>query len=147
MRVVRADALGLPFSVGTFDLVWSWGVLHHTGDIERAVQEVRRVLKPGGEARLMLYHRPSWVAIAAWGRWALLRGRPWQSLRRVVAEHVESPGTIALTTREIRQLMADFRDLETRVVGTYWDRRFVPILGRLAGPRLGWFALIKAWKP
>lgn len=145
--VARTDALLLPFGDDSFDLVWSWGVLHHTGDIERAISEVRRVLKPGGEARLMLYHRPSWVALAAWGRWALLAGKPFQGLARVVAEHIESPGTLALTTGEIKNLMAPFSDVEIRVVGTYWDRKFVPLLGRVAGSKLGWFALVKARKP
>ncbi len=79
-RVVRADALTLPLPNDAFDLVWSWGVLHHTGAIDTAVAEVQRVLRPRGEARLMLYNRPSWVSLAAWLRWGLLRGRPFQGL-------------------------------------------------------------------
>lgn len=54
-----ADAESLDFADDTFDLVYSHGVLHHTPDTERAVGEVRRVLKPGGRAVVMLYHRDS----------------------------------------------------------------------------------------
>ena len=54
-----ADAENLDFADATFDLVYSHGVLHHTPDTERAVSEVHRVLKPGGRAVVMLYHRDS----------------------------------------------------------------------------------------
>jgi SAM-dependent methyltransferase len=55
-----ADAENLDFADGSFDLVYSHGVLHHTPDTARAVREVHRVLKPGGRAVVMLYHRDSY---------------------------------------------------------------------------------------
>jgi len=55
-----ADAENLPFPDSTFDLVYSHGVLHHTPAFERAINEAHRVLKPGGTAMVMLYHRRSY---------------------------------------------------------------------------------------
>ncbi|HEV8367777.1 MAG TPA: class I SAM-dependent methyltransferase [Pyrinomonadaceae bacterium] len=55
-----ADAEQLDFPDNSFDLVYSHGVLHHTPDTAGAVKEVRRVLKPGGLAEVMLYHRDSY---------------------------------------------------------------------------------------
>ncbi len=55
-----ADAENLPFADETFDLVYSHGVLHHTPDTERAINEAHRVLKPGGTAMVMLYHKNSY---------------------------------------------------------------------------------------
>lgn len=55
-----ADAERLDFPEASFDLVYSHGVLHHTPDIEAAVREIHRVLKPGGRAMVMLYHRGSY---------------------------------------------------------------------------------------
>lgn len=55
-----ADAENLEFADDSFDLVYSHGVLHHTPDTERAVKEIHRVLKPGGRAVVMLYHRGSY---------------------------------------------------------------------------------------
>ena len=55
-----ADAEKLDFPDETFDLVYSHGVLHHTPDIAAAIREIHRVLKPGGRATVMLYHRGSY---------------------------------------------------------------------------------------
>ncbi len=64
---VRVDnALSLSFADGTFDAVWSNGVLHATGDTSRAIREVRRVLRPGGRAIIShFYRRPSWMYLVS----------------------------------------------------------------------------------
>src|SRR5258706_7692287 len=55
-----ADAENLSFLDNSFDLVYSHGVLHHTPETEKAIQEIHRVLRPGGRAVVMLYHRGSY---------------------------------------------------------------------------------------
>ena len=54
------DAERLSFPNDSFDLVYSHGVLHHTPDIKAAIAEIHRVLRPGGRAEVMLYHRNSY---------------------------------------------------------------------------------------
>ena len=58
-RFTQGDAENLPFADGSFDLVYSHGVLHHTPDTPRTIREVHRVLAPGGRAVIMLYYRNS----------------------------------------------------------------------------------------
>lgn len=116
-----ADAEHLPFSDGTFDLVYSWGVLHHTPDTESAVREVRRVLRPGGKAKVMIYHRRSLVGAMLWMRYGLLAGRPWRPLRQIFAHHMESPGTRAYSIAEARGLFRQFARAEVRPVLTHGD--------------------------
>ena len=55
-----ADAEHLDFPDESFDVVYSHGVLHHTPDTAGAVREIHRILRPGGKAVVMLYHRNSY---------------------------------------------------------------------------------------
>jgi SAM-dependent methyltransferase len=55
-----ADAERLDFPDESFDVVYSHGVLHHTPDTRAAVREIHRILRPGGRAVVMLYHRDSY---------------------------------------------------------------------------------------
>jgi ubiquinone/menaquinone biosynthesis C-methylase UbiE len=62
--VVNGDAENLPFDDASFDRVSSNGVLHHTPDMPAALRQIQRVLRPGGEARIIVYNRDSahyWV--------------------------------------------------------------------------------------
>jgi len=59
-RAIQSDAENLPFHDNYFDIVYSNGVLHHTVNSQVAVAEVHRVLKPEGEAIIMLYCKNSW---------------------------------------------------------------------------------------
>ena len=60
------SVLELPFEDNSFDKIFSHGVLHHVPDIQRAQEEIARVLKPGGELIIMMYAKHSlnyWVSI------------------------------------------------------------------------------------
>ena len=58
-RVQVGSALEIPYRDATFDYVYSIGCLHHTGDLNRGIAEVHRVLAGGGKAIIMLYNRHS----------------------------------------------------------------------------------------
>jgi SAM-dependent methyltransferase len=139
-----ADAEELPFPEGDFDLVYSWGVLHHTPDTERALAEVRRVLKPGGEARIMLYSRRSWVALGVWLRYGLLLGRPWRTPAELLATRMESPGTKAYTQSDLNDLFSPFGEVRYERFVTPYDRRVGGPLARLLPRRFGWFVGVVA---
>jgi len=57
--VVQADATATRFADHAFDVVYSFGVLHHIPDVDKAIREIERILKPGGELLIMLYNRSS----------------------------------------------------------------------------------------
>ena len=57
--VTKMDAEHLEFAEGTFDFVWSWGVIHHTPEFDKCCKEIQRVCKPGGTIGLMVYNRHS----------------------------------------------------------------------------------------
>jgi SAM-dependent methyltransferase len=113
-HAVQASALELPFPGETFEYVYSIGCLHHTGDLKRSVQEVHRVVVPGGRAVVMLYNRHSARRL----RYALprmLRRRRGGSLDdelRGVYDPDDSgdaaPHTEFVSRREVRRLFRDF---------------------------------------
>lgn len=96
----EGDAENLPFPDGSFNIVYSWGVLHHSPDTPRAFHEAHRVLRPGGTLRVMIYHRPSIVGAMLWARYGLAAGRPGRSMQEIYAHHLESPGTKGYTVTE-----------------------------------------------
>lgn len=164
-RLHVGDAEHLAFPNAYFDRVYSWGVLHHTPDTAGAVLEVKRVLKPGGRARVMIYHRLSLVAIMLWLRYALLRLRPWTSFDEILARYLESPGTKGYSTAGARRLFAGWSEVNISIVLSHGDllasaagqRHSGPLLSlarrlwprpllRRVAPQLGLFMLIDARK-
>jgi ubiquinone/menaquinone biosynthesis C-methylase UbiE len=141
-RLIQGDAQVLPFATASFDYIYSWGVLLCCPDITEAIAEVNRVLRIGGRLRLMLYHSPSWVALAAWARWGW-----WRALSpKASVSYMESAGTQAFSVREAERLLASFSSVNVQPVHTSWDERWTPIIGRLGGDRMGWFLLCEAQK-
>lgn len=158
-----ADAENLPFAANSFEAVYSYGVMHHSPNTARCISEAWRVLTPGGEARIMLYHHVSLTGIMLWLRFGLWRG---QSIRQCVYENLESPGTKTFTRNEVFELMRDFEDVSIDQVFSPGDlllherssrftggahpflwKLFPRALVRKIGKRWGLFLLIKAKKP
>ncbi len=158
-----SDAERLPFPENTFDIVYSYGVMHHSPDTAQCVREALRVLKPRGALRVMIYHHPSLTGLMLWARYGFLRGKP---LRQCVFDHLESPGTKSYTEAEARALLLGFEQIEMRqefspgdlllsapserfrgglyrAVWALYPRWAVRVLGR----RFGLFLLIRARKP
>jgi SAM-dependent methyltransferase len=111
-RLQVGDAERLPFADASFDLVYSYGVIHHSPNTTAAIAEIHRVLRPGGEARVMIYHVPSWTGLLLWGVHSAARLRPWISPREAIYRHLESPGTKAYTLAEARGLFSAFASVE-----------------------------------
>jgi SAM-dependent methyltransferase len=117
----EADAEELPFADDSFDIVYSWGVLHHSPDTPQAFREVHRVLRPGGVLRAMIYHRPSVVGLMLWVRYGIVAGRPGLSLTDLYAHHLESPGTKGYSVAEARNLAAPFNSCQIRIATSFGD--------------------------
>jgi ubiquinone/menaquinone biosynthesis C-methylase UbiE len=164
-RPILGDAEALPFPGASFDLVYSFGVLHHTPGTEAAVAEVRRVLRPGGRAIIGLYHRNSWFF---WCHQILIRGIVLgglltKGLHEMLGEieyradpHSAAPLVKVYTRRQVKALMQAFssyriqtchveaahfpglRRILAKVTRRHWLERYLA-LG-------GWFLIVTATK-
>jgi SAM-dependent methyltransferase len=71
--VLEMDAERMSFPDASFDHVFSWGVIHHSARTENVLDQIARVLRPGGTGLIMVYNRNS---LRYW-----LRGLEWQVAR------------------------------------------------------------------
>jgi|SRR5579872_1765142 len=164
---LNGDAENLPFPDCSFDLIYSFGVLHHTPDTEKTIREVYRCLKPGGQAIIMLYYK--WSAkvlgeiLLGYGlrQGALFRLR---SMQKLIDQYTEwdsqfegnvCPLTRVFSKREIRKMFYQFHgisiDLHYLWPGHYGPARYLlPLtpnnIRRNLPSRMGWNAIIKASK-
>ena len=156
-RFIHHDGEHLPFADGTFDLVYSNGVIHHTPNTKRMVDEIYRVLKPGGRAIVMVYAENSlnyWRNIFFWR--AVKEGQVAQSsMGDILSRSVELSTTdarplVKVYTRErLKRMFARFAGVEIskrQLRAVELPRPLRPIRGaveRLAG----WNLILKGVKP
>jgi SAM-dependent methyltransferase len=166
--VVVGDAEDLPYEDASFDRVVSLNALQFTPDIGRALREIRRVLRDGGDARIVVYHRDSayfWLHIALWA--GVVRGglRRHRSLSEVLSRElpwsrdVDPPAARAFSRRRMRALLreAGFRDADVGARGFAPEHlapyaaaaTLVPALARphvleRMGRAAGWYLVVRA---
>lgn|SRR6185312_1602489 len=151
-RISVGDSESLPFESNYFDLVYSWGVIHHTPNTEVAAREIVRVCRPGGQIMVMLYHRRSLLALQAWAYYGLMKGKPFVPPSQIIAEKVESPGTKVYSPDEAREMFAGIKNIKIQTIVTRYDlrvgrRMFLPAWLRHVVPsQLGWFMVVSGEK-
>jgi ubiquinone/menaquinone biosynthesis C-methylase UbiE len=165
VRVVQGDAETLPFDDHSFDRASSNGVLHHTPDMLAALREMRRVVRPGGRATVIVYNRRSlhyWtlhVLMEGVLKGGLLRERSMSGVLSRGVEHSDvgaRPLVNVYSPRELRSLLetAGFRGVLTSVRHyalsdsplTGWmegrvKRASDPALLDRIGRRAGWYVI------
>ena len=111
-NVVRAEA---------FDLVWSWGVIHHSSRTGRIVRQIARVLQPQGEARVMVYNRHALSSFLSVVRDSALSRRPLQG--SIVGVPSRAPRVFCPLLRQehSRTLSCFFRDVTFSAMWEYAD--------------------------
>lgn len=151
-EVKQADGRKLPFEDGQFDYVYSWGVLHHSPDLERSIAELMRVVKPGGGFGVMLYHRHSFLygyMVRFLEGFLHYENRFLDPLALASrygdgAREEGNPHTWPITKAEARDLFGKFsRDIKIDVLGTDLDSIFPYVIPGLGEFLPAWFK--KPW--
>jgi SAM-dependent methyltransferase len=128
-NVLQMDAERMAFADGSFDFVWSWGVLHHSADAHRVLAEIARVLRPGGRCTVMVYYRSWWNYHVS----GFVRAASQERRRRLVSLHHASQsgsdGAIAryYKPREWRAVTCDLFEIDAlRIFGLKSDIVLLP---------------------
>lgn len=158
--LVRADAERLPFGDASFDVVYSFGVLHHTPSIESAVAGAHRVLTPGGLLIMAVYHRNSsfyWLSTLL-HRGVFKLQLVTRGYRRLLADVEQNERSDALplvrvyTRRQLRRLLASFASVELEVRHfdpppfLRWFPALPPRVAAWCDRHLGWYIIATARK-
>ncbi len=92
-RIMNGE--GLEFEDNSFDIVYAHGVLQYTASAEMMAKELHRVLKPGGEAIMMVYNRISWLNALS-------------KIMKVDLEHEDAPVLKKYSIGEFKEILAPF---------------------------------------
>lgn len=137
------NAEKLPFPDQTFDIVYSWGVIHHSETPPEIVKEVARVLKPGGMAITMFYSKHSVRTWKYWVKHALLKGKFHWGIAEVMWNHMESEGTKCYTPSELQAMFGAFQHVEVKKYLTPYDLTWVPsFISKALPDSLGFFSVV-----
>lgn len=90
-NIVQMDAEKLNFNDESFDVVWSWGVMHHSSNTHNIIREIFRVLRPSGKAYIMVYYRGWWNYYVMGFLWGIFSGNliKTKSLHKTVQLHTD----------------------------------------------------------
>jgi 2-polyprenyl-3-methyl-5-hydroxy-6-metoxy-1,4-benzoquinol methylase len=97
LRVMNGEAL--EFAANSFDVVYAHGVLQYTADAAQMVREIHRVLRPGGQAIMMVYNRHSWLNALS-------------KVMKVGLEHEDAPVLRKYTIVEFRKMLQPFAKVQ-----------------------------------
>jgi len=144
LQLIQASATDIPLRDNSFDVVVSIGCLHHIPDIEKAVAEIHRVLKPGGIFKGMVYNRQSFrfqvyipLARRLSAKW---RGQSWQACVNKMYDGSANPYGMAYSEKDIRKLFGGFVDFKFQVEN-FVGEEVLPFIGGKI-PRKVWLATL-----
>jgi ubiquinone/menaquinone biosynthesis C-methylase UbiE len=131
-EVLEMDAENMSFPNASFDHVFSWGVIHHSECTEKALDEIARVLKPGGTALIMVYNRRSLRYWLKGLKWLSLRGKLFkgESISSVQKYFTDGYYHRHFSPAEFRKALAS-RGLEVEAMRqTHMAKQMVPFVSR-----------------
>lgn len=110
-RIVRMDAEHMDFGNESFDYIWTWGVIDHSANTEAILKEMQRVLKPGGIAVTMVYHRGFWNYYVSEGLFrGIIKGDLWKtrSFHKFIQKHTDGAFARFYSASEWRSLTSQY---------------------------------------
>jgi 2-polyprenyl-3-methyl-5-hydroxy-6-metoxy-1,4-benzoquinol methylase len=161
----NAEELSSSIPAEKYDLIFSFGVIHHTPHPERLLAQLSAFLKPGGKIKLMVYHRYSWKVLAILLKYGKFR---FDKAKKIIARYSEAqtgcPVTYTYTKTEMTDLLAQYdfvvEDMQIEHIFPYrikdyiqhryvknWYFRYLPASAfRFLERHFGWHLCVTAKK-
>ena len=99
------SSTNLDYEDSFFDFVYSWGVIHHSGNLKKSLEEIYRVLKNGGRSKIMVYNKDSLIVFVYWLFYSIKEFNFKRTRAQIISENIESPGTLILSKNEFQELI------------------------------------------
>ena len=99
------SSTNLDYEDNFFDFVYSWGVIHHSGNLKKSLEEIYRVLKKGGRSKIMVYNKDSLVVFVYWLYYSIKEFNFKRTRSEIISENIESPGTLILSKNQFQELI------------------------------------------
>jgi len=148
-KLIRGNGENLDYEDNTFDCVYAHGVIQYTANDQDMINEIFRVLKPGGLAIMMVYNRLSWLNFLS-------------KVLKVKMEHTDAPILKKYSKREFLALLSKFSNvspiherfpvkskLQKGLKAIFFNSLFVPLFNlipKILTRRTGWHLLVFANK-
>jgi ubiquinone/menaquinone biosynthesis C-methylase UbiE len=163
-NLLVADAENLPFNDNEFDIVYSFGVLHNILNIQKAIDEVYRVLESKGKAVIGLYHKNSlffWLFVFLYD--FILKGKFLRTTLKDRISAIEKGGEETkplvqlFTKKQARCLFRKFKKVKIitrhaglptsgRILGKILNIKPIKIFFEFLAQWFGWYLIIKTEK-
>ena len=155
-RLSQANALKLPYRAHSFDHVYSCGVLLLIADIHEAINEIHRVLKPGGSITIMMYNQASihyWVKTRWYYGWVLGEDKVLgkETVNDWYTDGIHYPKVYYCHPRDLMKLLKQFSKIEYRTECLTSEQ--IPLVGLPTNNKVtkwleahfGFFLWVRAW--
>jgi ubiquinone/menaquinone biosynthesis C-methylase UbiE len=147
IEFINASATSIPLPDNSVDTVVSIGCLHHIPDIDKAISEIYRVLKPGGVFKGMVYNKNSYrflvyipIVRRYKKRW---KGKTWQECVNEMYDGRGNPYGMVYSKQDVSKMLSKFRDLKMEIKN-FEGYEFIPLYPKFGAsiPRNFWLATL-----
>lgn len=148
VTILQMDAETMSFKDGSFDFIYSWGVIHHSNDMEKCLREIFRVMKRGGAGLIMVYNRNSLRYYLKGIYYLLLKGN-WRnhSLASVQTLFTDGYYQKHVTISEMRDMLTRLRFSTLEFELSHMSKKYVPFIPRpfdeWIKTKLGWLLIVR----
>lgn len=122
-NLLLMDAEKTNFENNSFEFIWTWGVIHHSSNTNKILDEIHRVLKPNGKAGIMVYHRSFLYYYVINFIKSLFNGNflKYFSIHKINQAHTDGGIARFYSRNEWHKTLNKFKIIDSKIFGQHTD--------------------------